>query len=160
MEHDLPAYRSNVLQYPSYCAFPGFLSSLGWRTEKSGDVMVNKTSNENAVMTVIGRISERRLDCGPTGNFVKGKFGGLETAKFHCLLDKPVGTPFADDFDKGVANLEKAQGNIASTRNRNHFILVNGQEKKLRFTRHVFEKRERTLQGWSLTFLGPGRIRN
>lgn len=152
MEHDLPLYRDDVLKFPSYGASPGFLPSLGWRTEKSGDILVNKTSDENAVVCVIGRVSERRLDCGPTGNFVKGKFGGLETAKFHCLLEKPVGTPFAEDFDKSLANLDKVQATIASTRNRNHFILVDGQQKKMRFTRYVFEKRERTLQGLLSTF--------
>jgi len=146
MEHDLPLYRSNIMLSPSFGASPPFLSHLGWRPERTGDVLVNKSTNKNAVVCVIGRILERRLDCGPTGNFVKGRFGGLETAKFHCLLEKPVGTPFADDFDKSISNLDKVQGIIASSANKTNFIVVDGQHKNLRFTKQIFEKRERALE--------------
>ena len=147
MEHNLPLYRANIIQSPSYAACPGFIPALGWRTDKAGHVLVNKSSNENAVVSVIGRVLELRLDCGPTGNFIKGRFGGLQTAKYHCLLEKPDKTPFANDFDNSLSNFERVQSDIASTANKNNFIVVDGQQKHLRFTKYVFEKRERALEG-------------
>ena len=92
--------------------------------------------------SLVGRILERRLDCGPTGCFQKGKYVGLETAKFHLLLGKSIGTPFAEDFDETtrIELFSKIQNNIASTQNHQNFLIVEGQEKQIRFTRRVFEK--------------------
>ena len=160
MEHNLPLYRANIVQSASYAACPGFLPALGWRTDKAGHVLVSKSSNENAVVSVIGRVLELRLDCGPTGNFVKGRFGGLQTAKYHCLLEKPDKTPFANDFDKSLSNFERVQSNIASTANKNNFIIVDGQQKHLRFTRYVFEKRERVLEGSYSKFVAAQLLHN
>jgi hypothetical protein len=151
MEHNLPLYHANMVLSPTYAASPGFIPSLGWQTDKSEHVLVNKNSNENTVTTIIGRILKLRLDCGPTGNFMKGRFGGLETAKYHCLLGKPDDTPFVGDFSKAVSNLKKVQSDIAATTNKKNFILLDGQQTNFRFTRYVFEKRERVLEGLILT---------
>ena len=142
MEHDLVSYRSDLLLSPLYTASPGFLPSLGWHAEKTGHALVIKKTGENTVASVVGQVQERRLDCGPAGNFQKGRYGGLETAKFHLLLGKPMGTPFTDDFDKTLATFNKIQTDIASTQNHVNFLIVDGRDKQLRFTRNAFNKRE------------------
>ena len=147
MEHNLVSYRSNLLLSPLYTASPGFLPSLGWHSEKTGHALVIKKTGENAVASVVGRVQERRLDCGPIGNFQKGRYGGLQTAKFHLLLGKPTGTPFADDFEKALTTFNKIQTDIASTQNRVNFLVVDGHDKHLRFTRNVFDKREDDVNG-------------
>lgn len=83
---------------------------------------------------------------------ITGKYGTLDTAKFHLLLGKPTGTPFADDFDKGLGTFDKIQADIASTQNRVNFMVVDGKEKGLRFTRAVFNKKEELALGMSSHF--------
>ena len=145
-------YKVDLPQSKGYAASPGFLSSVGWTKHRNGHVLLDKSTSENATVSVVGRVLETRLDCGPTGNFRKGKFGGLETAKFHLLLGKPTGTPFAGDFDKVLTNLSKAQADIAASPNRLNLILIDGREKQLRFTRNIFVKRGRVLEGSISTF--------
>ena len=108
--------------------------------------MIKKTG-ENAVASVVSRVQERRLDCGPIGNFQKGRYGGLQTAKFHLLLGKPTRTPFVDDFEKALTTFNKIQIDIASTQNRVNFLIVDGREKHLHFTRNMFDKREDEING-------------
>lgn len=105
MEHNLPLYRSELLHSKVYAASPRFLPTLGWHVKKAGEVLVNWDPGDNVMVSVVSHILERRLDCGPTGNYKKWLYGGLETAKFHLLLGNPTGTPFADNFKKVVADL-------------------------------------------------------
>ena len=48
----------------SYGPHPTFGQGLGWHPENSGHVVVNLLSSEN---TVVGRILEDLLNCGPGG---------------------------------------------------------------------------------------------
>ena len=147
MEHDLPLYRSELLLSDSYAAIPGFLPTLRWHPDKFGVVLARETG-DIAIVSVVGRVLEKKLDCGPQGNFFhKGRYGGLETAKFRLYLGKPTDTPFEEDFDKTIAGLRKVQDGIASTLKHLNLIEVDGQDTHLRFTRNVFEERECILIG-------------
>jgi hypothetical protein len=149
MLDNLPLYRDYLLQNKAYATSADFLRSIGWPWpwQKYGEALVNKSTSENAIITVVGRVLERRLDCGPTGNF-KGRYGPLKKAKYHLLLEKPCGTPFASDFDKIVAVLSKIQGAIASSSNcLDHLIVPDAPLKLLRFTRNIFTKRDCVLEG-------------
>jgi hypothetical protein len=148
MEHNLPLYRSKLLLSDSYAARPSFLPTLTWGSEKVGHVLITQETGVTAILSVVGRVLEKGLDCSPRGTFFhKGLYGGLETAKFRLYLGKPTGTLFADDFDKTIAGLRKVQDEIASTLKHLNFIVIDGQETQLRFTRNVFEEREHTLIG-------------
>jgi hypothetical protein len=150
MEHNLPLYRSKLLLSDSYAASPGFRT---WGCEKSGHVLITQETGDTAILSVVGRVLEKGLNCGPRGNFFhKGIYGGLQTAKFRLFLGKPTDTPFAGDFDKAIAGLRKVQGEIAFTLKHLNLIVVDGQETQLRFTRNVFEERERTLIGMCSCF--------
>lgn len=148
MEHNLPQNRSQLLRSDSYAAIPGFLSTLRWHPDRTGHVLARKTG-DIAIVSVVGRVLEKKLDCGPQGNFFhKGRYGGLEkTTKFRLYLGKPTDTPFAEDFDKTIAGLRKVQDEIAFTQEHPNLIEVDGQETHLRFTRNVFEQRECMLIG-------------
>ena len=63
-------------------------------------------------MAGLSVVLEYRLDCEPTGDFLKGKFGGLESVKFHCLLGKPDGTPFAEDLERLSRTLVRFRGTL------------------------------------------------
>jgi hypothetical protein len=141
MDRDLPCLHAELLRAKAYAANPAFAQGLGWRPENSGNVLVDNDSAENAVTTVVGRVLETRLNCDAHGNYVSGRYGDLSTAKFHLLLGKPTGTPFADDFEKFIQHFEKIQENIASTQDHQNFIVPDRQAKVLRFTQRVFEER-------------------
>jgi hypothetical protein len=145
MVHDLSGYQQNLLQSPSYGASPIFLSGVGWDYEKWGQVAVNKTTNKNMVISVVGRVlgGDLRLFVSPDGNYTSDRFGDFSTAKFQFLLAKPVDTPFDNDFDVVIEHMEKIQSEVAETPNRLNFIVPDAESKNLRFTRKVFEKRVR-----------------
>jgi hypothetical protein len=143
MKHNLAVNRNELLSVESYGASPVFLQGIAWEEEKSGDVLVNKASDVNAVVSVVGRVSEHGLYVGPDGTFVNRQYGTLSAAKFLMLLAKPNDTVFASDFDKTISNLEKVQKQIAKTPHSENLVVWDGGMKKLRFTRNVFNERVR-----------------
>ncbi|KAH9025251.1 hypothetical protein EDB84DRAFT_1243267, partial [Lactarius hengduanensis] len=134
------AYRSGLLQSKLYVGSPGFLPAVCWEQGKNGNVLSDKASKTDAVMSIVGRALESRLNCEPHGNFNR-KYGSLEGAKFQLQLVKPVGTPFEKDFEKAFDVLTKVQGQAASTQDRRNFIVTEAGNKNFRFGEHVFEKR-------------------
>lgn len=143
MTHNLTNYRTHLLQSKFYAANPSFLQSVGWRYDESGHVLADKVNRETAIVAVVGQVIQQRLDVGPEGNFLNGKFGSLATAKFTLQLTKQVGTVFANDYDKALEALSKSQNHVASTQDKRNLIVSDGQYRNLRFTRNVFEKRVR-----------------
>lgn len=141
MEHDLQNYRATLLCVPSYCASPIFISSVGWQVEWAGHVLVDKSSNANTVVLVVGCVSERRLFVTPDGNYQTNQFSDISIAKFLFLIGRPDDTPFAEDFDKAMEYFIKIQNQRVSTPKRLNFIVTDGPNKNLRFTWNVFEKR-------------------
>jgi hypothetical protein len=145
MEQDLLHLRDDLLHAWVYAANPVFTQGLGWCPENSGNILIDNDSTENAVSTVVGCVVRTCLNCDTHGNFVSCNYGDLSTTKFQLLLGKPMGTTFADDFDKFIAQLEKIQGGIASTQIHENFIVVERHDKVLHFTQCVFKKRVSTL---------------
>lgn len=138
-------YETELLLSPLYVANPVFLRGIGWRAEGSGHILIDRTTNGNAVACIIGRVSDQRFNCGPEGNFFNDKYGPLSRAKFEIQLAKPHNTPFAADFDKALDNLTKTQAQVAVTPERRNLIVADGRSKNVRFTRNMFEKRVSTL---------------
>ncbi|KAH9028463.1 hypothetical protein EDB83DRAFT_2170099, partial [Lactarius deliciosus] len=134
------AYRSGLLQFKLYVGSPGFLPAVCWEQGKNGNVLSDKVSKTDAVMSIVGKALESRLNCELHGNFNR-KYGSLEGAKFQLQLVKPVGTPFEKDFEKAFDVLTKVQGQAASTQDRRNFIVTEAGNKNFCFGEHVFEKR-------------------
>ncbi|KAH9033408.1 hypothetical protein EDB85DRAFT_1832833, partial [Lactarius pseudohatsudake] len=134
------AYRSGLLQSKLYVGSPGFLPAVCWEQGKNGNVVSDKIGKTDAVMSIVGRVLESRLNCEPHGNF-NPKYGPLEGAKFQLQLVKPAGTPFEKDFEKAFDVLTKVQGQAASTQDRRNFIVTEAGNKNFRFGERVFEKR-------------------
>ncbi|KAH9012439.1 hypothetical protein EDB85DRAFT_2159061 [Lactarius pseudohatsudake] len=124
MEHDLNAYRSGLLQSKLYVGSPGFLPAVCWEQGKNGNVLSDKASKTDAVMSIVGRALESRLNCEPHGNFNR-KYGSLEGAKFQLQLVKTC----------------RHTGQAASTQDRRNFIVTEAGNKNFRFGEHIFEKR-------------------
>jgi hypothetical protein len=122
MEHDLQNYRAQLLLTPSYCASPLFLSGIGWQVDGSGHVLVEKTSNANTVVIVVGRVLDHRFFVTPDGNYSTDEFSNFSTTKFLFVLGNPDDTPFADDFNKILECFGKIQNQITSTPKHLNFI--------------------------------------
>ena len=144
MHTSLAAYRYQLLQSKCYVPSPSFVQNTRWQYDDTGHVLIDISTNTNAVAIVIARVLEHNLFCGPNSNYDKdAKFGTLAAAKYHLQLGRPTGTVFAIDYDKVLENAAKLQSQIASTQDRRNFIVADGVIRNLRFTRKVFEQRVR-----------------
>lgn len=143
-----------------YAANSSFLHAVVWRYHRSGRVLVEKTGKDSAMVSLVARVVEQRLDCGPSGNYT-GEFGSLASAKYHLHVTKPIGTPFAKDYDLALQNFKSLQDQAASTDDKRNFIVVDGMNENLRFTRNVFEKRVRShsyvVFGFTITMSHAGK---
>ena len=115
-------------------------------------MVINKTG-ETAIVSIASHVMEYCPACGPTGNFSKvqnegettskHKYGSLETAKYHLYLGRPDRTPFVDDFDKSITNLEKVQEKIGSCAKHLNLIVLDSPDKHLCFTQNVSKRKDR-----------------
>jgi hypothetical protein len=149
MEHDLSHYRDNLVTVPCYAANNALHSSVSWLAQRTGDILINTESNQNVVISVVGRVLDNRLDCTAIGNLGNRAVDKLPTAKYHLLLAKPTDTIFLDDFHTAIANLEKVEKKIGSTKNFQNLIVNDRDSRVLRFTRPVFETRSPPISGLS-----------
>lgn len=145
MHHNLEQYRSQLLLARFYAAHPRYMQGTKWRSERSGHVLIDTLTSGCAVASVVGRVIDFRLNCGPSGGYLGRGLGSLVAAKYQFQLAKPENTPFAADFDKVLQNIEQLQSATASSPVRRNFIVVDGQSRNLRFTRNIFEKRPRKI---------------
>ena len=147
MEHDLTVPRARLLKSKAYTANSNCNSAFSWHTQKNGDILIDKTSNANAVLAVVGEVLENRLDCTPSGNYHEWDRQTLAKSKYHLLLGKPMKTPFADDFDAAIKNLTSFQNAIAVWPDRENLIVFDKRQRALRFTREIFEERHPAVAG-------------
>lgn len=141
MEEDLVSHQATLHLLPYYGAHPDFVAGVGWRLGKNGHVLFDKKSKIAAVSTVVGRVLEYKLNCGPSGNYINSEYGSLQTAKYELHLEKPTETLFASDFDTVLKNLMSLQDLVAGTDDRRNLIVKEGEDFHLRFATKVFEKR-------------------
>ncbi|KAF8262734.1 hypothetical protein EI94DRAFT_1704548 [Lactarius quietus] len=141
MSHDLTAYQARLAQSQYYVANSSFLHAVTWIYSRTGRILVEKASKNNAVVCVVGHVVEQRLDCGPTGNYITGEFGSLQKAKYRLQITKPTGTPFTKDYDVALTALKVLQNQATSTGDRRNLIVVDSKNENIHSTKDVFEKR-------------------
>jgi hypothetical protein len=127
----------------NYVASATFLSKVGWGQDGYAHMLKNKDDKDNAVIIVVGKVVDDHLSCGPTGNWASGnQYGSLKNVKYNFTLGQPDEEVFANDFETAFKTLGKIQSSVASTPNRLHFLLGEGDKfKTLRFSTNVFEER-------------------
>lgn len=145
MQHtsNLEQYRSQLLLSRFYAAHPRYKQGTKWRSDRSGHILADRLSSANAVASVVGRVLDYRLNCGPNGSYLNRGVGSLVAAKYQFLLCKPEKTPFAEDFDKAAEHLDHLQAAVVSSQSRRNLFVVDMIGRNLRFSRNVFEKRVR-----------------
>ena len=146
MSHNLDEYRANLMESDTYAVRDDFAKDVQWRRDGAGHVLIEKTSTENVLGSVVGRVLDERLFCGPGGTFYKVKYGNLDGAKFQLLLGRPDNTPFEKDFDIVVRKLKSLQAKINKSGSDNrHLIIEDIDGLRIWFTRNIFKKRVRHL---------------
>ena len=145
MAHNLEQYRRVLLCSPSYAVGLGFLTRVGWQSEDTGHVLVQKETNMNFVVSVVAVVTDYRYFVGPNGNYSSDQFGDFSGAKYLFHVVAPEDTPFDADYEVSVRAMKSIQEQIATTKKHMHFIVEEGQDIMFRFMRNVFLKRVRYL---------------
>lgn len=138
MPHNSPAHRDAMRKLHVYVACAMWLKNTGWTQAELGHIAVDKATNAPLAAIVVGKVNGARLNCGPAGSFIE-KFNNFEKAKFNFLLDCPDEPAYAEDWERTLATLDRAQQSIAYTKDRRN--LIEPLTKSLRFGAPIFEKR-------------------
>ena len=145
MEQDLNNCREKLLKLSAYAASENFPNS-SWFSQRTGQILIKTKSKQNAILAVVGRVLENRLDCSACGNFGKRDREQLAKAKYQFLLGKPEKTVFAADFETALHNFCQIQDTIAIWLEQEHFLVRDNQQTVLRFTRSIFKQRRAAIQ--------------
>jgi len=151
--------RATLLNTDSYVGSEDFLSQLVWlKTGNQSDLMSASDSNaphasDRASCAIVGTVSPVRLFLEPHGNFnPMFENSALETSKVQFQLTSPeTHQEFSNDFKIGIEKIESLQNKaIVEGSSAEHFVVLDGQRKALKFSWPLFEKRVRHLFIWSL----------
>ena len=86
MVHDLSLHRSTLLRSSSYGASPVFLSDIGWQRERWGRVVFSKATNENMVISVVGRVLDFCLFVTPNRNWFSDRLESFRHPNIFSFL--------------------------------------------------------------------------
>lgn len=149
MEHNLVQYREQLLREDCYAAAHNFRHFFSWLSQRTGDILIEDKSKQNAVISVVACVLDNRFDCTAVGNLGNRPPDKLPSVKFQLLLGKPTDTVFADDFDKVLDNLNQISNDAAPGEKKENLIVEERGVDVLRFTRPVFEQRRPPVRGTS-----------
>ncbi|KAF8817653.1 hypothetical protein BYT27DRAFT_7237288 [Phlegmacium glaucopus] len=145
-----PWLRADLLNTPTYIGSHDFASHVIWtKTGNQNELMLvpddpSHSPASRATCAVVGIISPHRLSLEAHGNFNPSfEHATLETAKAQFQLIPPVVyTDFITDFALGIQRMETLQ-NSATTGgpHAQHFVIFDDQNKGLKFSWPLFEKR-------------------
>jgi hypothetical protein len=142
------------MQESYYVANPAFDATVAWKTQRFGDILVNKNAiaegkvstefvREDAVLVVVGTVEPERLYVTPTGNFNPQFDMDFQKSKFQLSLRRPSDPDFGPDFDAAVEKLKKLQTAIGRTNSHRYLVLHQGGDIIIRLSAPMFELRVR-----------------
>lgn len=134
-------HRAQLQNFPEYIATGKVLNDYIWKTQKYGRLLLQKSSSQPLNMVVVGRVDAYRFNCGPAGTCFKLDVAGLEKSKQQFHLGKPSDEPFAGDFNRAIAVLEKFQSATAKSSDKKNLIVNQYDETMVRFMHRLFNKR-------------------
>lgn len=134
-------YAYDLKKLSSYAASQPLPSLVQWKPAETGHVLVAKKTQELFIGVAVVQVFDYKLNCSPSGNFIRPDLGSLEKAKFQFYAGRPADINFGDDFQKLFANLTKLQQDIAVSKDHRDMLYTDASGKMIRFARGVFEKR-------------------
>ena len=137
-----PAERNRLIHTAQYCASPNWISRVGWANSKSGQLLVNAKTGEEAICVVVGVVSETRFKMGPTGNY-NPEFNKLTDAKYTFVMDEPKNPDFRPDWSTAIKALEEAENLIHGSKDHRYFIEKIGNLRSLRLSARVLQEKVR-----------------
>jgi hypothetical protein len=114
--------------------------------EDTGNVLVSRTSSENLIAIVAGKVSPFRLQCGPAGNFrAESKVqSDFSKAKFQLTLDPPDEPAMVPIYDARVSTLMRLQKSALVTGDNRNLFQDEGKTASIRLSTKIFDKRVST----------------
>jgi len=143
MAFDAAAYHDQLDLTLMFVGNPAFLQSAGWIQNMSGHDLVYKNSGEVLVGILVAKISEFRLQCGPSGNFRTDSSFQREfkKAKFQFNAGVPDDPILEPAFNSAISNLVKLQKTRSVTGVNKNLLDNNANSFSIRFGANIFEKR-------------------
>ena len=102
MEHNLTCYHDQLLTENFYAAAHTFSASFTWHLQRNGDVLINRKTKQNAVVSVVAHVLESRLDCTAVGNLGNRSAENLLTVKYQLLLCQGLAGPWYAQCERGT----------------------------------------------------------
>jgi hypothetical protein len=141
MVFDAVQHRAQLQEFPEYIASGNLQNDYMWQTQKYGRLLMQKSTRQPLNIVMVGRVDAYRFNCGPSGTCFKLDVAGLEKSKQQFHLSKPVAEPFAGDFNRAIALLDKLQSATAKTKDRKNLLVKEYDETMVRFMHRLFSKR-------------------
>ena len=146
-----PWMQADLLNTETYVALPNFLSRLVWSKAGSQNDLMYVPSDKDtpqyssqATCAIVGTMSPVQLFLEPHGNFNPlFENSTLETSKAQFQLVSPALQPeFNNDFKVRIEHIKSLHNKaIMEGPNTEHFVVLDGQRKALKFSWPLFEKR-------------------
>ena len=102
MELNLTRYHDQLLTENFYAAARTFSASFTWHSQRNGDVLINRKTKQNAIVSVVARVLESRLDCTAMGNLGNRSAENLLTVKYQLLLCQGLAGPWYARCERGT----------------------------------------------------------
>ncbi|KAJ7588952.1 hypothetical protein C8J56DRAFT_1049882 [Mycena floridula] len=113
----------------------------------TANMLIQKSTSSNldnppeATLIVVATCSKENFNLSRAGNIRSDQYADrLSRAKYTIVLNPPNDSVLADDFSKGMGNLNVYQTKIATSKDHCNFITENNAG--LQFTSLVFEARD------------------
>ena len=136
-------YRDELITLPTSVAHPSFSQTAAWTKDGSGHCLVTKNCRDNLVGVLVGKISDHRLFCSPSGNYcLQSKFSSeFCDAKFQLNVGIPDEPALIPIFRNSVSTLLKLQKSISTTNDNRYLLEDDGDLATIRFSMKMFDKR-------------------
>jgi hypothetical protein len=143
MVFNSPAYHDAMRSVPNYLGSCAGLNAWGWKQVGTSAVAVEKSSGEDAVFILVGKVVDSRFRCGPAGNYNERYKADnpLSKAKYQLSVGVPDEPALVSDFNKAFDMLLQLQGTVANTSDRRYLAVLQGKIRNICLSARVFEER-------------------
>ncbi|KAG2114425.1 hypothetical protein DEU56DRAFT_761835 [Suillus clintonianus] len=140
MIFDFAEHHKNLKQNPNYSISSQILQKCEWTIGGTGHVFTDKNTDQPFIGIAVVQILDFRLQCSPTGSFVKPEYGTLDKAKYQFMGGRPHNANgFNEDFARLHTLLNNIENLIAQTQRKKDML---PDKQSIRFARNIFEKRD------------------
>lgn len=117
-----------------------FFTTVGWKCQGTGHILVNKANGSEMVAVIVGEIVDDHLCCGPLVNYSPRFPKPIQKTKNTFVIVHPHVPRFAEDFDWSIQTVLAVQTNITCSKDDQFFIKGTAHNNAMRFAVAAWEK--------------------